>query len=185
MKAAAKTVHPRLDAIIKRLPAAAEAVRVSAEQIIQNMQTPPVVEIGQKPYRANDVVFFAMVIHRSYERAYLVSTNGNREEAIRLPERGRSFKLAVNRHETVQQFCLMGVPGFLANGRTGKYARLPIVQASDPQLFDRIQWTSAQREAWAWCVKRRRQATEGARSERLKSKGLYYTRPKAGASSPW
>jgi hypothetical protein len=164
MKAAAKTISR------KNFDPLPPAVRISAEQIIQNMQTPPVVEIGEKPYRANDVVFFAMVIHRSNERAYWVSTDGNRDCEIRLPARAGSSVLAVHRH---------------ANGRHGAHARPPLVQARRPQLFDRIQWASAQREAWAWCVKRRDLFVEDGRNDRLKRKGLYYTRPKAGASSPW
>lgn len=178
MTVAEPTIEERWQVEMTRARRASAAVEARAIDMIQSWQLPPEVTVGETYYHPKERAYFAVVVHRESKDAVWVSTDGDPAKAVRLP---RKF---ISLPEVVRGFAAIGVPGWLANGRTGEYARPPIVQAKLPQLFGPIQWSERQREAWAWACQSRNRMAENARIDHQKRHGTYYIRPKI-MGSPW
>jgi len=130
------------------LEAKNDAMAAFVGEALLDMQTPPEVEIGEKYYRDDDLVCLAVVIHRRRETGVWISTDGDQAKAVRIPTKVGSRGIPINPLPNAPEFATVLLRGWLANGRTGDYARPPLVQARNPQLCDHVQWTERQRAAW-------------------------------------
>lgn len=147
------TQSARLDTLLRRAERAAADIAVAVNEGLLDAQMPPDVEVGQKYYNDGHKVHLAVVIHRRDDarNGLWVSTDGDPDKIVRLPIRrsdGTPF-IAILSDSNPSGFAVIRLPGWLANGRTGEFARPPLVNAKRPQLCDRIQWTARQRADWA------------------------------------
>lgn len=177
--------NDRLQGLLRRSERALIDIAVEVSEGILDAQMPPDVEVGQKYYNDGDKVHLAVVIQRrdDVRNGLWVSIDGDPDKVVRLPIRAGGCVIGIRAHPDAPEFAVISIPGWLANGRTGEFARTPIVNAKWPQLFDRIQWTERQRSAWAAIRVWRDQMIDAPRVSSLKRRRLYYSTPRCRSSS--